>query len=194
MRITTVGTAVGLRSQPLPGGGRSWSLSTVFHRLLKEAEKRYGPRDRSYSYVGLEFGGPIPSTWYPESGRDVAIVLSDDAALNVNQACFQLAHEVVHLLCPTGKPGATAFEEGLAAMFSDDMSSLHGWNYFTQQSAYTEPSRLVRLAITAKANGVRHLRATKPLFGDWLPADLEAEFGTALTASERDFLCAQFVP
>lgn len=192
MRVAGRALAVGLCSDPLPSGGRSWSLSTVFGQLLQRAQEAYGPRDRSYSFVGVEFGFDGPEIWYPGNRRDVAIVLSAEAAANVDRACFQLAHEVIHLLAPSGTSGAVVFEEGLAAVFSDDMSAKHGWGFYTAPGKYSEAASLVRRVMAAAPSFVVNMRKTKPSFGDWIPDDLLAFLGDAISPQEAATLCLRF--
>ena len=44
--------------------------------------------------------------------------LSLSAATNILQACYQMAHETVHLLAPSGGRNANNFEEGVACYFA----------------------------------------------------------------------------
>ena len=37
----------------------------------------------------------------------------------MSEACYELVHETVHLLAPTGGNDATNFEEGVACYFAD---------------------------------------------------------------------------
>jgi hypothetical protein len=88
--------------------------------LLAEAERRFGPRDKSWTILGVDFGGSSPNIWYPSSGDKMVVVkLSDNASLDPNRALFQLSHEVIHLLSPSGGKMAPALEEGPATHFSE---------------------------------------------------------------------------
>lgn len=97
----------------------SWTVASRMGHILRFVEKRYGPRDRDWTLLGVEFTvRETPQVWYPTFdgiGDTIIIQLSRSAATNERQALFQLAHEVVHLLSPAG-PGARAsvLEEGLA--------------------------------------------------------------------------------
>ena len=52
---------------PLPGdgGGYSWSLTTVLAELLETAEKLYGPRDKEWTPLGVDFGEGGPFVGIP---------------------------------------------------------------------------------------------------------------------------------
>ena len=88
------------------------------------AEDLFGPRDRSYTILGIEFTTDAqPSHWYPKSEygsseKQVIVLLTSDAASNEDQALFQLSHESFHLLSSTVFGSATNLEEGLATSFS----------------------------------------------------------------------------
>ena len=103
-------------------GGYTWTLPSHLGDALKAAEQKYGERDRSWTILGVEFtkSGP-PQVWYPGSNdgrRDVIVQLTTNCAGDMIRQLFQLSHESIHLLSPTGSGHATVFEEGLAAYFS----------------------------------------------------------------------------
>lgn len=86
--------------------------------MLQLAESRFGQRDRSYTPLGIEFCGDIPKLWYPHNCGNVIIQLTESCITNLIQACYQLAHECVHLLSPSGGQHANVLEEGLATTFA----------------------------------------------------------------------------
>lgn len=45
----------------------SMTLATYASQFIKEMEKRYGSRDRSWTYVGFEFREGSPHIWFPGS-------------------------------------------------------------------------------------------------------------------------------
>ena len=91
--------------------------------MLELAEDLFGRRDRWYRCVGIEFHGACSKIRYlsrPErDGVNIIIRLSQLAAENMSQACFEMAHESVHLLAPTGNPKVTNLQEGVACFFFD---------------------------------------------------------------------------
>jgi len=99
-------------------GGYSWTLTTRLGHILRSAETQYGKRDPSYTILGIEFSEDGPQIWYPGNCDNIAIQLSLDCLNDEVRACYQLAHECVHLLSPTGARNATVLEEGLATYHS----------------------------------------------------------------------------
>lgn len=101
------------------GNGWSFTLASRLGELLRSAERQFGPRDTTYTPLGIEFAADGPRTWYPEDCRHVIIQLGSICATNEVRALYQLAHESIHLLSPTGVPDSSnILEEGLATVFS----------------------------------------------------------------------------
>lgn len=131
--------------------GSHWALTLPIYtsRLLVEIEHLLGPRDHSFTLVGIEFDatpGACPHLWYPNSGtapdesdsrsRHVIIRLTPNALTDPARARWQLAHECVHLLDPwnekvDGRP-VNWLEEGLATWFQNSRvpeAESHGGQY-----------------------------------------------------------------
>jgi hypothetical protein len=101
--------------------GTEWTLTSRLGQALGLAEAKYGPRDPSWTILGLEFYDQNhPQLWFPDPGRKQMIIqLSKNSAKNQERALFEMAHEVVHVLAPRiGPDTASVFEEGLAVHFS----------------------------------------------------------------------------
>jgi hypothetical protein len=95
------------------------SLTRQLGTLLERAETLFGPRDKAFTLLGIEFHAGPNRLSYPNAGRDQIIVeLSMEATRNRDQALFQLAHETVHILAPVNVGATTVLEEGLATYFS----------------------------------------------------------------------------
>jgi hypothetical protein len=95
--------------------------SKLVNRLIDMvhiAKKLFGPRDLCYTIVDIEFVSDDPYIGYPYKDHHIIIQLSDRAAKNMSQACYEMAHETVHLLAPTGGSHATNLEEGVACYFA----------------------------------------------------------------------------
>jgi hypothetical protein len=117
----------GFISQPLPDGTFTWTLTTNLGRFLREAEELAGPRDPSWTILGVEFfgnerDGAVPRIWYPGNCGHIAIRLTCDVAKDPARAIYQLAHEVVHLISPSGRSNAPNLEEGFASIFAHGMA------------------------------------------------------------------------
>lgn len=84
-----------------------WSLTPATYAscFIQEMEQRYGSRDRSWTYLGVEFSDDVPHVWFPGSyetppWKHIAITLSAEAFSDRQRTVYQLAHECVHLLAP----------------------------------------------------------------------------------------------
>ena len=105
-------------SMPTPNGG-TWTLTTYFGQMLSEAEELYGHRDLNWTPLGVEFfGGTVPHIWFPGNRNHVAIRLTLSALNDLNEALWQLAHEIVHILGPVERGKANNLEEGVATHFA----------------------------------------------------------------------------
>jgi hypothetical protein len=97
------------------------SLTRQLGLFLEKAETQFGPRNMSFTLLGIEFyDGPNRVT-YPNTDRNqIVIQLSKESESrgNHDQALFQLAHETVHVLAPVDVGTSTVLEEGLATYFS----------------------------------------------------------------------------
>lgn len=90
----------------------------LFNELLTKAETLYGQRDKSYIIDDIIFVKvDRPYICYP-STKHIEIRLTEDCKYDINQATYQLSHEVIHCLHPNNKADVTFLEEGVAVYFS----------------------------------------------------------------------------
>ncbi|WP_455917009.1 hypothetical protein [Pantoea agglomerans] len=151
----------------------SWTLTTRTGEMLAELEGRYGPRDKSWTLLGVEFYEHGPDIWYPGSNnnphpRHIAIRLSPSAFQNYKEAMFQLSHECVHLLSPQGQARVPVMEEGLATLYSLEIierlcGHLPGEDY-GNVPAYKHAADLVRQLLQYERQAIRKLRNIEPAF------------------------------
>jgi hypothetical protein len=95
------------------------SLTRQFGLLLEKAEGLFGPRNKWFTPLGIEFYDGPNRLSYPNAQRNqIVIQLSKESADNRDKALFQLAHETVHVLSPVDVGKSTVLEEGLATYFS----------------------------------------------------------------------------
>lgn len=133
--------------------------------ILQELERKYGPRDLTYTPLGVEFHGDIPHIWYPGNCKHVAIRLSMAALPNPSRALYQLAHECVHLLSPSGGSAAPVLEEGLATIFSEDYALRICKQHFTPElPAYASAAADLRELLEIEPFAVERLRNVEPAF------------------------------
>jgi hypothetical protein len=109
-------------SMPIPNGG-TWTLTTYFGQMLSEAEELYGRRDLNWTPIGVEFfASTVPHIWFPGNRNHIAIRLTLSALNDLNEALWQLAHEVVHIIGPVERGKANNLEEGVATRFALNVS------------------------------------------------------------------------
>lgn len=145
--------------------GYTWTLVTRLGDMLHQATSLYGPRDMSWTILGVEFGLDIPQIWYPGSRKDVVVQLGRRALNDTAQACYQLAHESIHLLAPSGSSPAPTLEEGLATVFSEDyVNANFGVIYTPETPSYQAAASLVRHLLSADPKAIKKLREVEPSF------------------------------
>jgi hypothetical protein len=161
----------------LPDGtGYTWTFTSLGGELLAQAEAQYGARNNSWTYIGPEIciSTPVPRVWFPGGRRHVAIQLTPAVMNDFDEAVFQLAHEVVHLLEPAGLASAPVIEEGLATIFALDAVKARGINplrYTDPQvranCRYRHVEVLTRSFIEGRSGCIAALRGRRPSFRDW---------------------------
>jgi hypothetical protein len=88
-----------------------------------------------------------------------------NATDNVGYACYQIAHECIHLLSPSGGNSALVLEEGLATAFSEDyVKREFNLTIGTGLASYTNAAKLVRELLSLEPNAIKMLRAFEPSF------------------------------
>ena len=183
-----------LLAEPLPdGSGYTWTLASLLGDMLYMAEKLFGPRDQSYTILGIEFEADGPQIWYPKDCNHIVIQLDTAAAMDIHWACYQLAHETIHLLAPTGGQNANNFEEGLACYFAAYYmeKQLNASNWQPNLPSYKLALELVTPLLNEDIHCVRRLREKQPSFLKMSKEVISAEFPN-LTSDKVDFLIKKF--
>lgn len=185
---------VGLCCERLPSDtGWTWTLVTRLGAMLTEIEDRYGPRDSVWTPLGIEFGGPRPRIWYPGDVKQLSIGLSANARLEPERAIFQLAHEAIHLLAPTGKPDAPAVEEGLAVLYSLEVLERFSASFHYDSPDYIHCKLLTEqfLHQCGGHEAVKAIRQKEPAFNRWTPGLLSETYAQLSEQLAAD-LCEPF--
>lgn len=180
----------------------TWSMTPASYasRFIQEMEKRYGDRDRSWTFTGVEFYDDGPEVWFPGSGespprRHIAISLGAGVFSDRQRTVYQLAHECVHLLAPLPGGGAPVIEEGLATVFAEDM--IEDWCDHPDKQAYTQDTRYIAAAARVREllgcapDAIRRLRAIQPAFSR-MTADIFAGAGLNVPSDLVEALLAGF--
>lgn len=107
-----------------------YSDAEIQHDVMSwvlELENMFGPATDEMSFGGVYSNASDndgPCIYYPyDYPREVMVQLVGLALRDKNVARFQLAHEMVHCLSPSGKVSAKVFEEGAAAWYQQRLST-----------------------------------------------------------------------
>ena len=175
------------------GKGYTWTLASRLSDMLHMAEKLFGPRDPSYTLLGIEFVSDNPRIWYPGDRQHIVIQLDPSAATNMSKACYQMAHETVHLLAPTGGKNANYFEEGVACYFAAYYmkNRMNEPCWLPDLPSYRRALELITPRLDQDMYCVRRLRDRQPSFPKMGREDISAEFPD-LTSTDVDFLISKF--
>jgi hypothetical protein len=103
---------------PLPdNSGYTWTIVSRLGDMLNEVEKLYGKRDNDFTILGIEIANIRQPHTSLSGNKNVTIQITENCINDIGHAIFQVAHEVIHCLCPK-EYGTTYLEEGLATYFS----------------------------------------------------------------------------
>lgn len=168
MYIVNTAEAIGFATQWGAHGGYHYTLTTSLGNFLWELQRKFGPRDMTYTPLGIEFAPDGPMIWYPiPESKHLSIVLSDNARRDWKRALWQLAHESVHVLAPTGQRNSLVVEEGLASLYADETSRAYGLGYLNTDPRYQYCIDKVRELLTIQIDAVTVLRRLEPSFSKW---------------------------
>ena len=187
------------------GRSNSTPLSCYASRFIEDLERLFGPRDRSFTLVGIvvdKTQGSSPQLWFPDSGipldnpegksKHVVIRLGRSALDNPVRARWQLAHECVHLLDPLnlkvdGKP-TIMLEEGLAAWYQNSRvpEAEH------HEGLYAVAERLVAPLITELPDTVRNIRRERGLRMSDITSDVLRIYYPGCREATLQQLCQPF--
>lgn len=179
---------------PLPANnGYTWTLASRLGHMLVNAQELFGPRDMSYTILGVEFVCDTPRIWFPGNCSNIVVQLHEPAALDVFNCYYQLAHEVVHLLAPTGQNDGTNLEEGVACYFASHYmrTCLNRPSMLPNAPSYRRAQGLLQPRLDNDVHCIRRLRSKQPSFSRIAREDVVAEF-PELNPAEIDFLISRF--
>lgn len=144
-------------------------LTQNFQNMLNKAEEMFGERDKSWTFIGIEFYNDGPYIMYYQNKR-ISIVLSKDCSKLIPefpQLYYQLSHEVCHLLYPTGKKDANVLNEGISTYFSKVyLDILFPNNDYAieniKKSIYFRAYILVEKLLSLDPDSIKKIRAINP--------------------------------
>ena len=187
------------------GSHSPMTLPEYASRFLVDIERWFGPRDRSFTLVGIDIDrtpGKQPHLWYPDSGippddaekrsRHVVIRLGPNALTSPAHARWQLAHECFHLLDPwsarVDERRANWLEEGLAAWYQNCRVPEAAWH----EGSYALAEELVKPLIEDLMHAVRRIRIERRLRISGITPDVLREYCPVLNEETLGRLCQPF--
>ena len=153
----------------MPTGGYTYTLASRVGEILNIIEIQYGDCKGEYTFLGVEFSDNGPQTWFPkiEQNKYIIIQLGKSAMNDEKRALFQLSHECVHLLDPTGIPNnASVLEEGAAVYLQHQYTEkVFGSSMETGSAKYDAAFSLVKDLIDINGDAILTLRTVAGEFG-----------------------------
>ena len=187
------------------GSHNPMTLPEYASRFLVDIEAMFGPRDRSFTLVGIDIDrtpGKSPHLWYPDTGippsdtegrsKHVVIRLGPAAFGDPARARWQLAHECFHLLDPwsatvDGRP-ASWLEEGLAAWYQNSRVPEAEWH----EGAYALAEDLVGPLAGVLSQAVKRIRTEQRLRISEFTPDVLVRYCPRLGEETLQKLCGPF--
>ena len=168
------------------------TLSYRLGDMLIKAEKMFGARDYSYTVLGVEFSCEGPCIWYSENRRFITILISSDVD-SYSRVLYQLAHETVHLLAPTGGSNATNLEEGVACYFASHYmkEAVKEERWKPADPRYRHALKIVSPLLDSDLGCIRRLRERQPSFTKMSVDDIRSEF-PKISDADTHFLVRKF--
>ena len=180
-------------AQPLPHvAGFTWTPASRLREVITDLESWIGPRDSSFTILGVELVDGPPRIWFPGGSKDIVIQLSAIHAENPTLAYWQLAHECVHLLSPVVAGDGSTLEEGLATDFAEHYARTRlGLAQVPQEAAYASAQSLVQRAEAHQPGFSRSVYATFGRLSKLAPSEV-VNIAPSVPADVVDGLCAPF--
>ena len=187
------------------GSSSSMTLSDYASRFLAGIEHRFGPRDRSFTLVGIVIDrtpSNPPQLWFPDSGilhgdpkgrsRHVVIRLAPNALTDPVRARWQLAHECVHLLDPWNEKvegcSTNWLEEGLATWYQNSNVPERKCH----EDRYAKAEELVRPLKDHLPEAITRIRQEQRLRMGEIPSDSLRDYCPGMSEETARKLCQRF--
>lgn len=179
--------------------GYTWTLASRLGDMLFKAEAFFGSRDATFTILGTEFTSKEqPQIWFPgwPERKNIIVQLTREVSENFDQACYQMAHEVVHCLTPKPYGNSTVLEEGIACWFSDwyMKKQLNNTDWHSGDPKYKKALELVNKLFAEEQNTqiIKEFRAQGKNFSDITPEDLKSKFD-GIPPDVFETLCQKFI-
>lgn len=168
------------------------TLRIWLQHILAVAVSRYGKRYGPWIISDIRFHDDVPCVWYPhpKGSYKVVVKIGNLCRENLSRACFQMAHESIHLLSPSGRRDGTVLEEGLADIYSSAYMQeyFNEWRWRSADVRLELASGRVRQFLSSYPDAIRVLRRREPMLSritadlikETYP-DIDPDFAKALT-------------
>ena len=181
-------------------GEFSWTLTSYLGRFLSDIESMFGPRDTSFTILGIELveTDGDPQNWLPRTSNDykhVIIQLSKNAIDNEKTARWELAHECVHLLDPrniTLSGPTNVLEEGIATWYQNHKEGRKSTAADPRYAEYAEAEKLILPLVEVLPDAIRRIRQKEDVpIGD-IKKDVLREYCPEVSPELAQRLTQQF--
>lgn len=174
----------------------SYKISSRLCDMIHHAEELFGQRDESYTVHHIETGHKKPQIMYFNNcPKGIYIRLFTDPAENMSRACYQLAHETVHLLAPV-RGVANNLEEGVATYFGAYYMKvrMNEPNWGPVKDSYKEVLAKVKPTLDTDKYCIRELRRKTSKFSDMskIKKDVYEVFKNYLNMADVEWLLKPF--
>lgn len=171
-------------------------LLCLQQQILPMAEARFGPRDRQYTLVAPDFfDGPPNLHFLVKDKTVIQIRVNSSCRDDVIRACYQIAHECIHVLAPVELGRETVLEEGVATSFQHGFILKHcncNWPK-SGSDKYDAVRLLVERLLVIEPDSIRRLRQAQPAFSK-ITAAMIRQVIPSLAQSDADKLTLPFGP
>jgi hypothetical protein len=181
-------------------GAYSWTLVSVLGEALLMAEELFGKRDKTYTILGIDYAEEAQVCCPPpRRAKHLIVQISKECLLDREDAYFQLSHEVVHLISPTGKRDANNLEEGLAVYFSIYYMNYVFENYdgfWTQEVPYEDYRKAyeaTKKLLELYKDAIKKLRKTQKVISKISKEQIMSLYPD-FTEPDAEFLAQNFYP
>ena len=187
------------------GSHSPMTLTEWASQFLADIERLFGPRDRSFTLVGIDIDrtpGNSPRVWFPDSGiapgdvvkrsKHIIIRLGPNALNDPVCARWQLAHECVHLLDPwhPGLDGGPTnmLEEGLATWYQNNSVR----EAVCHEGAYATAEKLVEALMPELPKAVKRIREERNIRIGGMNSDILRDYCPGMDRDISRKLCEPF--
>jgi hypothetical protein len=167
---------------------------SVLGVYLHELENLIGPANRQWFLLGIELSESGPNIFFPtQPKRSIVVQLSADCFHDRRRGLWQLAHEAVHLIAPTGTLQASNLEEGLAAWYADKKSDEYGLGFSSDSGPYARPKRSVHELLDINKNSPQKIFLNFRSFTGINTDDI-INVIPCIDSAKAEYLCQNFDP